>query len=94
MTHSEDVLREEIMRALRGVMVPERNASVYDLKMVHDVQIEEDRVRLMFTPQSMLCSSVQVAFSIKNAVSSVVGFRRVELHVVDYETISLERNEE
>ena len=92
MTRTEDVLKIEVIEALRGVMIPERNASVFDLGLVHDVQIKNGNVRLIFAPGSMLCSSVQVAFSIKHAVGSISGVRKVEIHVADYERIVLSTN--
>ncbi|NYT11864.1 MAG: DUF59 domain-containing protein [Methanomassiliicoccales archaeon] len=92
MRRTEDVLRTEIIESLRGVMIPESNASVYDLDLVHDVQIKDGHVRLIFSPGAMLCSSVQVAFSIKQAVGSVSGVRKVEIHVADYERVVLSKN--
>lgn len=73
-------------------MIPGRNASVFDLDLVHDVHIKDGHVRLIFSPGAMLCSSVQVAFSIKQAVGSISGVRKVEIHVADFERIVLSKN--
>jgi len=94
LTRSEDVLRTEIIEALRKVMIPEKNASVYDLELIREVQISKGHVRLIFSPGAVLCSSVQVAFSIKHAVGSVSGVRKVEIHIADYERISLKQNDD
>ena len=80
----EDALRMQVMRALKEVMVPDENASVYDLNLVQLVEIDEEKVRLVFHPQAMLCTSMQLAFSVRSAVKSVTGARRVEIHVADY----------
>jgi metal-sulfur cluster biosynthetic enzyme len=93
LNRSNETLKVDIMEALRQVMVPDRGASVYDLDMVQDVEIEEDRIRLVFHPQAMLCSSMQVAFSIKSAVRNVSGMRKVEIHVVDYQRVCLTKRE-
>ena len=94
MNRSEEILRKEVMEALRQVMVPERNASVYDLELVHDVRIEKGVVRLVFSPQAMLCSSVQVAFNIRHAVRLVDGVRKVEIHVADFERVTISGKED
>ena len=91
---TEDVLKSEVIEALRGVMIPERNASVFDLDLVNDVQIKNGHVRLIFSPGAMLCSSVQVAFNIKHAVGSVSGVRKVEIHVADFERAVLSTNDD
>ena len=87
MTRSEDLLKNEIVKVLRGIMIPEMEGSVYDLDMIYDVQIEKDRVKLVFSPHAQLCSSVQVAFSIRSAVRAVSGVRKVEIHVADYQRV-------
>ncbi len=87
MTRSENILKNEIVKVLREIMIPEKEASVYDLGMIYDVQIEEDRVRLVFSPHAYLCSSVQVAFNIRSAVRAVSGVRKVEIHLADYQRV-------
>jgi len=87
LTRSENILKNEIVEVLRGIIIPEKEASVYDLGMIYDVQIEEDRVKLVFAPHAYLCSSVQVAFNIRSAVRAVSGVRKVEIHVADYQRV-------
>ncbi len=89
MNRSEDTLKADILRTLRDVSAPGEKGSVYDLNMVQDVHIEEDRVRLVFTPHGMLCSSMQIAFDIRSAVKMVSGGRKVEIHIADYENACL-----
>jgi len=93
LTRSEEILKNEIVKVLRGIMIPEEGASVYDLNMICDVQIEEDSVRLVFSPHAHLCSSVQVAFDIRSAVRSVSGARKVEIHVADYQGVCFPKKE-
>jgi len=86
-TRSEEILKNEVVKVLRGIMIPEKEASVYDLDMICDIQIEEDSVRLVFSPHAHLCSSVQVAFNIRSAVRAVSGVRKVEIHVAEYQRV-------
>jgi len=93
LTRSDDIIRMEIMEVLREVEIPEKKASVYDLELIKDVEIEEDRVRLVFHPDAMLCSSMQVAFSIRASVKTVSGPRKVEIHVADYQRVCLTKRD-
>jgi metal-sulfur cluster biosynthetic enzyme len=87
---SEEALRKSVIEALKMVEVPERQGSVYDLKLVKKVQVVRDEVHLVFSPDSHLCSSIQVAFSIRQAVNSVTGVTRVEIHMENYSRLACE----
>jgi len=89
LNRSEDTLKADILRTLRGVVVPGGEGALYDLNMIQDVHIEENRVRLVFTPHGLLCSSMQIAFGIRSAVKMVSGGRKVEIHIADYENACL-----
>lgn len=76
---SERALRESVIQALRTVGFAGEN--VYDLEMIKHLHVEEGRVSLTFSPSSVLCASIQVAFDVRRAVRQVKGVGRVELRV-------------
>ena len=79
-------LRERILARLRGVIDPETGADVVRMRLIEDLEVEEDgRVRYKFRPSSPLCPiAVPLALQIRQAVSEVEGVTGQEIEVVGY----------
>jgi len=78
-------LKNRIINSLKKVNDPETNINVYDMDLIRDLNIEDGKVTLKFSPSSNVCPlAIQLAFNIKRAVESVEGVRKVDLTVTNY----------
>ena len=78
-------LKNRIINSLKKVNDPETNINVYDMDLIRDLNIEDGKVTLKFSPSSNVCPlAIQLAFNIKRAVESVKDVRKVELTVTNY----------
>jgi len=78
------VTQEEIVEKLKKVMDPHTAQSVWDMGLVEDLEIDGDKVNLVFKPSSPFCPiGAQLAVAIKKAVKEA-GASEVNIKVVDY----------
>jgi len=81
----DDNLEKEIIKVLKKVNDPETNINVYDMDLIKDLNVEDGKVTLKFSPSSNVCPlAIQLAFNIKRAVESVEGVNEVDLSVTNY----------
>jgi metal-sulfur cluster biosynthetic enzyme len=81
----DDGLKKMIIEALKGVNDPETNINIYDMDLIKDLKVNDEKVSLKFSPSSNVCPlAIQLAFNIKRAVESVEGVKKVELTVTNY----------
>ncbi len=78
-------LKNRIINSLKKVNDPETNINVYDMDLIRDLNVEDGKVTLKFSPSSNVCPlAIQLAFNIKRAVESVEGVRKVGVTVTNY----------
>jgi len=66
------VSREEVIERLRKVMDPHTKQSVWDMGLIEELEVEGDKVRLIFRPSSPFCPiGQQLAFAIKRSVEEL-----------------------
>jgi len=74
------VTKEEIIKALRGVMDPELRRSLVELGMVKGVEIEEGRVRFTLALTTLACPlKDQIVAEAREAVQALEGVEGVEV---------------
>jgi metal-sulfur cluster biosynthetic enzyme len=72
---------EEIIEKLKEVKDPHTNSSVYDMGLISDLEIGENRVTLTFTPTSAYCPlGIQLAGGIKKSLKGL-GIKEVNVRV-------------
>ncbi len=77
------VEENKVVEKLKSVIDPHTGQSVYDMGLIEDLAISEDKVALKFRPSSPFCPlGVQLAESIKKALKEVVD--KVDITVVGY----------
>lgn len=81
----DEVMKDRVIEALKGVNDPETNMNVYDMDLINDLKVEDGKITLRFTPSSNACPlAIQLAFNIKRAVEAVEGVKEVDLSVTNY----------
>lgn len=64
--------KDEVVERLRKVMDPHTKQSVWDMGLIEELEVEGDRVRLIFRPSSPFCPiGQQLAFAIKRSVEEL-----------------------
>lgn len=81
-----DVLRQEVLEALRKVIDPETGADVVRMRLVLDLQIHPDgTAEYIFRPSSPLCPiALILVMAIIETVKSVDGITDQKVTVVDF----------
>ena len=81
----DDKLEKKIIEVLKKVNDPETNINVYDMDLIRDLNVEDGKVTLKFSPSSNVCPlAIQLAFNIKRAVESVEEVKELDLTVKNY----------
>jgi metal-sulfur cluster biosynthetic enzyme len=78
-----DALRDRIMEALEGVIDPETSLDVRRMKLVRDLQVQDNgEVSFTFRPSSVMCPlGFSLGTRIKEAVLGVEGVSHVNVKV-------------
>jgi metal-sulfur cluster biosynthetic enzyme len=79
-------LRERVLDRLRSVIDPETGADVVWMRLVQELEVDDDGVvRYTFQPSSPLCPlAVTLALQIRQAVACVPGVAGQEISVEGY----------
>lgn len=78
-------LEEKVIEKLKGVIDPHTSTSIYDMGLISNLRVEDNKVSLTFTPSSPYCPlGLQLAVAIKKAVSDVEGVENVDINVTGY----------
>jgi metal-sulfur cluster biosynthetic enzyme len=80
-------LEQAIVEQLRQVIDPETGADVVRMRLIEDLQVEQEtgRVSYRFRPSSPLCPlAVHLALAIRKAVAGVPGVSDQQIEVVGY----------
>jgi metal-sulfur cluster biosynthetic enzyme len=83
---NQNNLREAILARLSTVLDPETGVDVVRMRLVEDLEVDEDGVvRYTFRPSSPLCPlAVSLALSIRAVVAEVEGVTGQEIKVAGY----------
>jgi len=74
------ITTEQIMQALRGVQDPELGKDVVELGMVHDVEIEDARVRLTLALTTLACPlKERITNDARQALLALDGVQEVQI---------------
>ena len=82
-TITPEVLKEDVISAIRECYDPEIPVNIYDLGLIYDVAVsEESRVDLLMTLTSPHCPVAEILpEQVKSRVSQVEGVDEVELEL-------------
>ncbi len=80
-------LRDKIIEKLKTVVDPEVMQNVWDLKLVYDLEVDEEKqsVSFKFRPTVPQCPiGFQLAFAIKKALREIEDLKDIDMTVTDF----------
>jgi len=76
---------KQVVEALKGIIDPHSNVSVYDMGLIHDLKVGKDSVSLTFRPTSEFCPlGVHLAMNIKRRMKSIKGAKKVDVRITGH----------
>jgi len=84
--------KDDIIVALKTVFDPEIPVNVWDLGLIYDIDINDEKVGIKMTLTSPTCPMAEeIAQMVKQAAESIAGFRAVSVELVWDPPWSLDR---
>ena len=66
------VSKEEVVERLKKVVDPHTKQNVWDMGLIEELDVSDDKVRLIFRPSSPFCPiGQQLAFAVKRSVEEL-----------------------
>ena len=77
------VTREDVIKAVKQVYDPEIPVNIYDLGLIYNVEVVQDKVKIEMTLTSRGCPSAQqIPDMVRTRVSTLPDVKEVEVQVV------------
>ncbi len=81
-------LKEKVIETFRTIVDPEVQENVWDLKLILDLQVDENSgdISFKFRPTVPNCPiGIQLALNIKMILKGMDGIGKIDMTVVDFE---------
>lgn len=76
---------EQVVDALKEIIDPHTNMSVYDMGLISEIDVNEDSVSLTFRPTSQFCPlGVHLALNIKRRLMGIEGTKKANVKIVGH----------
>jgi metal-sulfur cluster biosynthetic enzyme len=76
---------KEVVTALKEIVDPHTNTSVYDMGLISELEVTKDTVSLTFRPTSPFCPlGIQLAQNIQRRLKGLKGTRKASVKVVGH----------
>ena len=76
---------KEVVTALKQIIDPHTNVSVYDMGLISELKVTKKAVSLTFRPTSPFCPlGVQLAHNIKRRLLDIKGLEKADIKVVGH----------
>ena len=76
---------KEVVTALKQIIDPHTNVSVYDMGLISELKVTKKAVSLTFRPTSPFCPlGVQLAHNIKRRLLGIKGLEKADIKVVGH----------
>lgn len=77
------VTREEVIKAMKQIYDPEIPVNIYDLGLIYNVHIENDKVSVKMTLTAQGCPAAQqIPEMVRTRISALPAVKEVEVSVV------------
>ena len=75
--------KEQVIEAIRTVYDPEIHVNIYDLGLIYDICVDNDKVLIKMTLTSAFCPAAETLPSeVEEAVKEVSGVKEVAIEIV------------
>ncbi len=76
---------EQVVEALKEIIDPHTNMSVYDMGLISEIDVRGDEVSLTFRPTSQVCPlGIHLALNIKRRLMDIEGTEKADVKVVGH----------
>ena len=76
-------LREQIIAEIRKIYDPEIPVNIYELGLIYDVKVKEDKAKIIMTLTSLNCPVAEsLPKDVKDSAMQVEGIEKVDLDLV------------
>ncbi len=76
---------KEVVSALKEIIDPHTNISVYDMGLISELRVTKKSVSLTFRPTSPFCPlGIQLAQNIKRRLMGIQGMQKADVKVVGH----------
>jgi metal-sulfur cluster biosynthetic enzyme len=76
---------DQVANVLKEIIDPHTGISIYDMGLISNISVSDDRVGLTFRPTSPFCPlGIHFASNIKRRLSALEGVKKVDLVVVGH----------
>jgi metal-sulfur cluster biosynthetic enzyme len=76
---------QDVISALREIIDPHSNLSVYDMGLISEIKVSKDTVSLTFRPTSPFCPlGIHLALNIKRRISELSGVKNADIKIVGH----------
>lgn len=76
---------KEVIAALKQIIDPHSNISVYDMGLISELKVTKTTVSLTFRPTSQFCPlGVQLAHNIKRRILQIDGTQKADVKVTGH----------
>jgi len=76
---------EQVVEALKEIIDPHTNMSVYDMGLIPGINVTGDEVSLIFKPTSPFCPlGVHLALNIKRRLIRIEGTQKADVKIVGH----------
>jgi len=76
---------QQVVDALKEIIDPHTNMSVYDMGLISDINVTEEDVSLTFRPTSPFCPlGIHLALNIKRRLADIDGTKKADVKIVGH----------
>ncbi len=76
---------QEVISALKEIIDPHSNVSVYDMGLISELKVSKDTVSLTFRPTSPFCPlGIHLAMNIKRRVLELSGVKKADIRIIGH----------
>jgi len=76
---------DQVANVLKEIMDPHTGMSIYEMGLISNISVSDDRVGLTFRPTSVFCPlGIHFAMNIKRRLAALDGVKKVDLVVVGH----------
>jgi len=79
------VTEDDVIAVLKEIVDPHTNINVYDMGLIQDLVVNDNKVSLTFRPTSPFCPlGIHLAMNVKRRLKALEGIRRADVKIAGH----------